>query len=189
MEGLIWVHENLHGIKWLDALAKIITFLGDFGLFWILLAVILFCFKKTRISAVVMAISLACGYMFNDVLLKNIIMRPRPFYENESFKDYLISMGLDLPIGYSFPSGHAFSSFNCAVILMLFNKKLGYVALPMATLIALSRPYICVHYPTDILVGSILGSLFAVCMFAVYKFVMKKLKNRYRNKIREDMNV
>lgn len=189
MEGLIWLHNNLHGSTFVNTLAKFITFLGEWAFLWIGIALFLLFFKKTRVSAVVMLISLAIGYIFNDFILKNIFNRPRPFEEYSAFASFIKGIGMDLPSGNSFPSGHSFSSLNCAVVLTLFHKKAGYVVLPVAVMIALSRIFLCVHYPTDVLVGMILGIITAVLSFTTYRAILRKIKQKERNKIRTNDNV
>lgn len=189
MEGLVWVHQNLHGSNVINQLVKFITLLGDGGIIWITIAVCLLFFKKTRMSAIVMLVSLAVGFVFNDFVLKNIFNRARPFEECTIFAEFIKSIGMELPSGNSFPSGHAYSSFNCALVLALFNKKAAKITISLATLIALSRVFLCVHYPTDVLVGAILGILTAIVSYSIYKLVLRKLKSRDRQKIRTINNV
>ncbi len=189
MEGLIWLHNTFHQIDWLNSLAKFFTMLGDIGFIWILLALVLMIFKKTRTGGFVMLVSLGFGYVLNDLILKNIFERVRPFNECEELKEFILNLGIKLPTSNSFPSGHSFSSFNCAVVLMLFNKKLGYLTIPLASLIALSRIYLCVHYPTDVLAGIILGIITAICVYAVYKYVIRKIKKQKRETVRSETNV
>jgi len=105
---------------------------------------------------------------------------------NENFKNFILSLKMELPVGTSFPSGHAFSSFLCATILTIFYKKFGVVLFILATLIAFSRVYLCVHYPTDILVGSILGVLFAILCFYVYKLILNKFEKKKRDCVRNE---
>lgn len=189
MEGLIWINEHLHGNAIVNNIVKIITMLGDGGLIWIILGVCLLLFRKTRKSGLVMLISLAIGFIFNDFVLKVIIERPRPFAVNADILEFLRSVGYDLPSGYSFPSGHAYSSFNCAVILMLFNRKNGYYALPLAFLIAISRIFMCVHYPTDVLAGAILGTITALIVYMVYKRICRQVISSRRNKVRKTIDL
>lgn len=189
MEGLVWVHNNLHSSGFVNSLMKFITFLGEWGVLWIFIGICLLFFKKTRTSAIVMFVSLAVGFVFNDFVLKNIFGRPRPFEEYSAFAEFIKSIGMDLPSGNSFPSGHSYSAFNCAVVLTIFHKKAGYVLIPTAFMIAISRVFLCVHYPTDILAGMILGILTAVVSFTVYKLILKKIDARKRNKIRTINNV
>jgi len=184
MEGLIWIHENLHGLSWLNRFYKYVTYLGEGGILWIVLALVLICFKNSRKSGVVLLISLAVGFVINDLILKNIFERTRPFIENVNFGYYLKQIGMQLPTSYSMPSGHAYSAFNCAVILTMFDRKWSGL-IGIATLIAFSRIFLCIHYPTDVLVGVILGILTAVCVFILYKLVERKIEGAKRNKIRK----
>lgn len=185
MEGLVWVNENLHGSAAFNNFVSFFTSLGDGGYIWLIIAAVLLCFKKTRVSALVMMISLAVGAIINDTILKEIFARPRPFSVNEDFKVFIESVGYELPSGFSFPSGHTFSSFNCAVVLTLFNKKMGYFTIPLAALIGLSRIFMCVHYPTDVLAGAVCGILTALAVYALYLLVVRKIVAFKRNKVRK----
>ena len=187
MEGLITIHSTFHGAGWLNKIFKFITLLGDVGFIWFVIAFILLFFKKTRKGAIIMVVSLGVGYVFNNLLLKNLFMRDRPFAVNEEFKQFILSIGLELPEGTSFPSGHAFSSFLCATLLFLYNKKLGFITFPLAFLIALSRVYLCVHYPTDVLAGAFIGALFAVNVYFIGNFVVRKISCKKRQKARENV--
>jgi len=186
MEGLINLHNTFHGIDWLNKFFYLITCLGNIGFIWLLVASLLFLFKKTRACSLVIFISLLLGHFFNNVFLKSIFERPRPFYKNEDFKDYILGIGMELPVGTSFPSGHAFSSFLCATILALFNKKSALIFFPLAFLIAISRAYLCVHYPSDILVGSILGVLFGLVCYYFYKVIVNKIERNKRLKVHNE---
>lgn len=186
MEGLINLHNSFHNIGWLNNMVKFITHLGDVGCFWLMLAFVLFWFKKTRNCSIMIVVSLLIGYVFNNLVLKNIFNRARPFEENSVFKDFLLEIKMELPDGSSFPSGHAFSSFCCATIVFLFHKKLGILSFVVAILIALSRVYLCVHYPTDVLAGAVIGALFAIMMFYIYRLVMRKIDFIKREKVRKN---
>lgn len=149
----------------LDVFFKLITRLGDAGIFWIVLAVVLLCIRKTRRIGLGMGIALALGLLFGNVLLKNLVARARPFtYENAlvHVQDLLISA----PGDYSFPSGHTLASFSCATVIFAFNKKWGAAAYVLAALIAFSRMYLFVHFPTDILGGLALS--FACAFASIY---------------------
>ena len=93
--------------------------------------------------------------MFNNLLLKNLVARTRP-YEVIDGLQLLVSRAVDL----SFPSGHAASSFAAAVVMAkLLPKRYGIAALILAGLIAFSRLYVGIHYPTDVLFGAVSGCL------------------------------
>ena len=184
MEGLIYIHEHWHSNQVVNEIFKFITKLGDTGFIWICLAVIFLCFRKTRKTAIVMLCSLGVGFLINDFVLKNIFERVRPFNEFEPFKDFLVDMNIEFPSGFSFPSGHSYSSFNCAMVITLMHKKKGAVSLALASLIAFSRVFLLVHYPTDVLAGMILGVITAVCSYYIYKKIIKTIKTKRRSDIR-----
>ena len=109
-----------------------------------------------------MAISLVIGLLTGNLLLKNLIARDRPCWIDPS-----VELLIKNPHDYSFPSGHTLHSFIGGVSLWKTNRIMGYVAMPLAVLISLTRLYLYVHYPTDILAGAVLGT---VIVFAVFYF-------------------
>ena len=158
---LHWIQENLRcGV--LDFLVPKITALGDGGILWIVLCLILLCTKKYRTCGIFMAISLVIGLLTGNLLLKNLIARDRPCWIDPS-----VELLIKNPHDYSFPSGHTLHSFIGAVSLWKTNRVMGYVAMPLAVLISLTRLYLYVHYPTDILAGAVLGT---VIVFVVFYF-------------------
>lgn len=157
----------------LDFLMPKITLLGDAGIFWIICALLLLIPKKTRKTGLMMGASLVLGLIFCNILIKPLVARERP-YDVAGIEPYLAKVQKD----FSFPSGHTAASFECATAIFTQNRKWGIAALVLAALIAFSRMYLYVHYPTDILGGLILGVLFGllgcVIVNAVEKKVVKK---------------
>ena len=90
--------------------------------------------------------------------MKPLIARTRPFDAN-NLKDILL---IKAPKDYSFPSGHTMASFAAATVLIYMNRKVGIVAMVLAVLIAFSRLYLYVHYPSDVFAGMIFGILSAI---------------------------
>lgn len=132
---------------------KSVTFLGNGGWFWILCAVVLLAVPKTRKTGYAVALSLIFGAIVTNLLLKNIVARPRPFAEIEA----LIPM-ITKPKDFSFPSGHTTASFAVALVMLrMLPKKFGIPAVVLAALVAFSRLYLGVHYPTDILTGFVIA--------------------------------
>ena len=157
-----WVEQTLWN-PILDTIMTIITRLGDGGWFWILLTLILLAMRPTRRLGVAAAIGLLCSLIINDGILKNLIQRPRPF-------DLSLWQGLfqypeliPRPESFSFPSGHSCSSLAAATGIWM-GRKNGWTAalLVLAVLIAFSRIYLHVHYPTDVLMGSLLGVVYGM---------------------------
>ncbi len=166
----IWEHLKC---GFLDFIMPRITVLGDKGIFWIATAILLLCFKKTRKTGIMVGVALILGLIFGNGILKNVIARTRPYDINTEMLPKLLIPTLS---DFSFPSGHTLASFEAAGVLMIRDKRLGIPALVLACLIAFSRLYLYVHFPTDVIAGVILGLLFAwVAVFAV-DYADKKLK-------------
>lgn len=147
---LWWIREHLT-CPFLDTVMPYITSLANNGEIWILLALILLCFKKTRKAGVAMGLAMACGYLIGNMGLKNLFARIRPY--NVAEVEILVAKLKD----FSFPSGHTLVSFEAATALFCYHRKWGIAALTLATVIAYSRLYLFVHYPTDVLAGALLG--------------------------------
>lgn len=148
---LDFIRENLT-CPFLDAVMLVITSLANGGIIWIIAAVLLLLFKKTRKTGVSVALALITGLIIGNLILKNLVGRIRPYEFNEGV-EILVARLSD----YSFPSGHTLASFEAATVLMIRDKRLGVPALVLAVTIAFSRLYLYVHYPTDVLAGIILG--------------------------------
>lgn len=161
---LVFIQENLRN-AFCDSFFSFITSLGDKGLLWIIAALIMLFFKKTRKCGIFTLISLALVCLAGEVIIKHIICRDRPFITS----CYLTATELVIkaPHSYSFPSGHTASSFAASTSIFLYNKKAGICAFVLAALIAFSRIYLYVHYPSDILGGIILGTLFPLILYAI----------------------
>lgn len=164
---LDFIQEHI-ACGFLDKVMPILTSLADAGIIWIIAAVVMLCFKKTRKMGLTVGIALVMGLILGNGVMKPLINRVRPYTLNEDFK-LLIEPLHD----GSFPSGHTLASFEAAGAMMLRNKKFGIPALVLAIVIAFSRLYLYVHYPTDILGGIVFGLLFA---FVSYILVNKLYK-------------
>lgn len=151
---LLYIQENIRHEK-MHIFWKSVTFLGDAGWFWIVLAVLLLFPKKTRKAGITALLALGMGALLTNVLLKNLVARPRP-YDAWAALIPLVKRLSD----YSFPSGHTCASFASAfVYYRMLPRKYGLAAIVLAALIALSRLYLGMHYPTDVLAGFLVGSL------------------------------
>ena len=136
-----------------DAAVPFITKLGDAGMIWILLSVVLLLIPRTRKSGVVLAAALCVDVVLCNGMLKNLFRRIRPCDVNTS-----IQLLVARPDDFSFPSGHTAASFAAVAALILAGeRKLWIPALALAVSIAFSRLYLYVHYPTDILGGIAVG--------------------------------
>ena len=155
---LMFIQNNMHN-GFLDWIMPIFTSLGNLGLIWFVIAVILLFYKDYRKYGLMIIASLILCGLIGNVVLKNLVGRLRPCDVNTSIK-LLIAR----PTDFSFPSGHTMSSFAPAVLLMFMNKKIGAVALVLASIIAFSRLYLYVHYPSDVIAGALIGSILALVL-------------------------
>lgn len=156
---LDWIAETLH-CNFLDFLMPLITVLGNAGIFWIVVAVVLLLIPKYRKIGLGMGAALIIGLLVCNITLKPLIARPRPYDYQLTHFGKTIQLLIARPHDFSFPSGHTLASFEGATVLLIGNKKLGIPAMVLACLIAFSRMYLYVHYPTDVLVSVVLGVVF-----------------------------
>ncbi len=174
--------ESLHN-PILNPIMYAITTLGDKGIFWLLMAFLCMFLlpKKYRKVGFTMFIALCLSVLFCNVLMKNIWHRPRcfwldgqPFVISDEFENlYNIFAGID---DYSFPSGHTSASFAAALAIFMWRKKEGIFAIVLAALIGISRLYLTVHYPSDVLVSLILGSIYGIAAYYIAKWLFKKFQ-------------
>ena len=174
---LEWIQANLQS-GFLDTVMPIITLFGEDGLFWIAWSVLLILFPKTRKIGLGMGFAMAMGLLLCNVTLKPLIGRIRPYdFQRERF-GVIIKLLIEEQHDFAFPSGHTIASFEACTVLLLGSKKLGIPATLLAILIAFSRLYLYVHYPTDVIASIILGTIFGVIGYLVATKI--KLPNPFR---------
>lgn len=153
---LLWIQELR--TDWLTAFFTAVTHLGDAGALWILAGVALLIPKKTRRDGIAVLAALLVTFIVVNLILKPVIARTRPYEVIEGLR-LLVSPAHD----YSFPSGHSSSSMAAAVAmagaLPRRMRVIGWCAVVLAVLICISRLYIGIHYPSDVLVGAAIGFL------------------------------
>ena len=137
-----------------DSLMVFITNLGNSGFIWILLDILLLIFPKTRRVGAAMAFALILELILCNGVLKPLVGRTRPFDINTD-----VALLISPPADFSFPSGHTASGFAAASALCFAKSRLRFPALILAALIAFSRLYLYVHFPSDGLAGILLGVL------------------------------
>lgn len=156
---LDWIQANLQS-PLMDKIMPIITLFGEGGIFWIAWAVLMLIIPKTRKIGFGMIFALLLGLLVCNVTLKPLIARIRP-YDLQAEKGVVINLLISAQHDFSFPSGHTIASFEAAVVLLKNSKKMGIPALILAILVSFSRLYLYVHYPSDVLVSVVLGTIFA----------------------------
>jgi undecaprenyl-diphosphatase len=157
-----------------DKTMPFITWLGNMGLVWIAISILLILNKKYRSIGIMCIAALILTAILGEAILKNIIQRPRPFLQVP-----VINLLITKPMSYSFPSGHTASSFAVVGIIFSTIKKFRIHAIILAILIAFSRMYLYVHYPSDILGGILLGLLCSKVVLLVYKNKFHPRKRAY----------
>ena len=167
---LLWIQEHLRA-GFATPAVMFLTRLGDHGMLWIAMALVLMAFRRTRRIGLTCAISMAIGLVLTNLVIKNWVARVRP---------YEVVQGLECLVGaqkdFSFPSGHTTNGLACAwVIFRLAPKKYGAPALALAIVIALTRLYVGVHYPTDILGGAVIGLACAMIALRLEPWLEKKI--------------
>lgn len=169
---LHWI-QNTIACPFLDAVVPKLTMLGNAGIIWILAGLALLCSKKYRRQGALVLMGLLAGLLVGNIVLKNLVARPRPCWLDPSVRLLIVS-----PTDYSFPSGHTLSSTIAATILTKTDRRFGYAAIPLAVLIALSRLYLYVHFPSDVLIAALLGLLIGELTFRYGGRLLDKLPHK-----------
>ena len=172
---LDWIAANLW-CPFLDAVMPVITLLGDAGIFWIALAAIFLFIPKYRKTGLSLGFALVMGLVICNMILKPWVGRIRPYDYQWEFFQKSIPLLIERQHDFAFPSGHTIASFEAAVALTFHNRKLGIPALVLAVLIAFSRMYLYVHYPTDVIASIGLGVAFAFFGAWLAKKISAKIK-------------
>jgi undecaprenyl-diphosphatase len=174
--------KNAGGV--LTPLLKFVTMLGNTGWVFIVLGIVLLLFKNTRKAGVNVLIALLLGFIFTNLLLKNIIDRARPYVASEEYFEFWQFVNGVKESEQSFPSGHA--TVSCAAmtaIFFSFNKKWSWVAFLIAALMGFTRIYLVVHYLTDVIagfvVGAVAGTLAALIRNYIYRILYEKQKSEF----------
>ncbi len=170
---LDWIQANMQS-GFMDKFMPFITVFGDAGIFWMIWAAVLLIFPKTRKTGLGMAIAMVFGLIVCNMTLKPLVARIRP-YDLQAELGVAIQLLCEAQHDFSFPSGHTIASFEAAVVLLKNSKKMGIPAMILAVLISFSRMYLYVHYPTDVIVSVILGTLFALIGDAIAAKIAPKL--------------
>ena len=191
---LLYIQEYIRS-DFLNPIMKVLTHSGDKGILLIVLILAFLIIPRTRAIGIMSTISIVIEALLNNVLLKNLIARTRPYDEIEGLIN-LVGRQSD----YSFPSGHTGAAFAVAgamLVVALFGlpmiektgefkredpsltfKLISVILIMYATLLAFSRMYVGVHYPTDVLCGLLLGLGTSAVAYLIYQVAIKKIHQR-----------
>ena len=148
-----------------------ISFIGKGGICLIIMSLLLMLYRPTRRFGTAMCLGLAIGAVFTNLIIKPWVARPRPYVDQSSiFYQYWLQVGQNVESDKSFPSGHTTAAFDCMTpVFILGNKRLKFLALTFAILMGLARIYLCVHFPSDVLGGMIVGILAGILAVLIAK--------------------
>lgn len=166
------IHD--HASSALDTVMSSVTHIGDSALIFMAFGAILMISPKYRRYGVAIILASALCYIIGNLTIKPIVGRLRPFEIDPS-----VTLIIDHPRGFSFPSGHAMTSFAWATVLCCIPMRPLVKAVPiaLASLISFSRLYLYVHYPSDVIVGAFIGIV--IGLFSMY-LVQKLIDRRER---------
>lgn len=148
----------------LDKIMIVLSTAGNAGILWIAAGLLLLIPKKYRRVGLQMLVAMAVTFIIGNLILKNLVARDRPCW-----MDTGIPLLLASPSDYSFPSGHSMNGFTAAVTLLLNDRRLGIPAVILAALIAFSRLYHFVHFPTDVFAGMLIGTAVALLVHRIFQ--------------------
>ena len=168
------VNEIANNCPWISKFARFVSYFGDEGIFFIIMVLCFIIFRKTRKMGIVLAIGMIISTLLNNVLLKNIVARPRPYDEVLEFKLMWEAHSGVLMHSFSFPSGHTTTAAVIGVgLFILNNKKFSWAFLLIPLLMGWSRIALFVHYPSDVLFGLIVGSISIISSYFLSKLLFK----------------
>ena len=141
----------------LDKVMVFVSALGNAGIFWIAVGLLLLITKRYRRGGTQMLVAMAVTFVIGNLILKNLVARERPCWID---REVLLLMAS--PSDYSFPSGHSMNGFAGSVSLLCIARRIGIPAVILAAIIAFSRLYLFMHFPTDVFAGIVIGLVIAL---------------------------
>ncbi|HCO62912.1 MAG TPA: phosphatase PAP2 family protein [Clostridiales bacterium] len=167
--ALVWIAQNLR-IPVLNEVMIGYTTLGNAGLGFILVTVLLLCFRRTRRAGAAAGVSMALGLVVTNLTVKPLVERARPWVVMEGFEALVKSAD-----PHSFPSGHSCAAFafGVALAMALPQRWAKVLALAAAVLMAFSRLYVGVHFPSDVAAGSLIGAVCGVAGVGITRWASR----------------
>ncbi len=166
----------------LTPLMRTITFLGEKGILFFLLALIFMLTASRRDLGVCIFGAVCCGALITNIILKDNVARLRPFENNVEYELWWMAVGSPAEEGFSFPSGHVTAcAAGMTAIIMMRGKKWILPSAIIVALMCISRNYLMAHYPSDVLAAALIGVFSGVVAWFITQLIFRFL-NRGRSK-------
>lgn len=168
--NILYVIQEMHS-SFLDNIILVITkVMGNYGQIWLLVSLALLVPTKTRKAGICILSSYILVFLVGQFGLKDLIARPRPCHIDET-----VSLLVKRPGSYSCPSTHTAWAFAAATSIYCYHKRAGIAVGVIAIIIGFSRLYLFVHFPTDVLIGAVMGIVLAyLCSIGINRIAGKK---------------
>lgn len=170
--------QSMLSSGFMDWLMPKITVLGNAGIVWIIIGLAMVISKKYRKTGIMVLAGLLLGLIIGNGIIKNLVARQRPCWINSDF--HLL---IPNPKDYSFPSGHTQASVIAATVITMRHKQWGWVVIPLAVIIAFSRLYLYVHFPSDVLGGAIIGLAIGIFTVICGNKIISSIQNRKKQTV------
>lgn len=165
----------------LTPLMKFVTLLGEKGLLFLFVALLLMLFPRSRRVGVALFGAIACSFLLNNLIFKELVERLRPFEADPLFRSFWEFVGSPAETGSSFPSGHAAAAAaGCLVLVLAYGRRYLPLCSGYVLLMCLSRAYLMAHYPSDLLFGLLVGCFSAVAAWIIARWIFGLL-HRHRS--------
>lgn len=162
----------------LTPLMKLVTFVGEKGIIFFLLALVCMCFPRTRKLGVCVFGAVCCGALITNIILKDMVARPRPFEAVELYKQWWQAVGAPAEDGFSFPSGHVTAAAaGMTAISLMKGKKWIVPSIVWVLVMMVSRNYLMAHYPSDVLFAALFGVTSGFIAWFITKFIFSFLED------------
>lgn len=165
-KGILFMYTKFPRNIVFDTIAILINKIGYGGIMWLFLATFLLLFTPYKKYGVMIILADFLYYLLCAKIIKPNFSRKRPFQQDET-----IQIIINKPKSSSFPSGHSTIAFSCTIILFFMNPIVGCLALILSFIIAFSRVYLLIHYPSDVIIGSLIGICIGLLSYLIINFI------------------